>query len=38
MRAADLDRRLAGLERDPEAGESRPVVHARIEQRLDKAG
>jgi hypothetical protein len=35
---AKLDRRLAELERDPEAGESWPVVRARIEQRLDKAG
>ena len=36
--AAELDRRLAALERDPEAGESWQVVRARIEQRLDKAG
>jgi len=36
--AAELDRRLADLERNPEAGESWSVVHARIEQRLDKAG
>lgn len=36
--AVELDRRLADLERDPDAGESWPVVRARIEQRLDKAG
>ena len=36
--ASELDRRLAELERDPEAGESWPVVRARIEQRLDKDG
>ena len=36
--AAELDRRLAELARDPEAGESWPVVRARIERRLDKAG
>ena len=36
--AADLDRRLAELERDPGPGESWPVVCARIEQRLGKAG
>lgn len=36
--SAELDRRLAALARDPEAGESWPVVRARIEQRLDKAG
>ncbi len=36
--AAELDRRLADLELDPETGESWPVVRARIEQRLDKAG
>jgi putative addiction module component (TIGR02574 family) len=36
--ASELDRRLVELERDPEAGESWPVVRARIEQRLDKAG
>ena len=36
--SAELDRRLAALTRDPEAGESWPVVGARIEQRLDKAG
>ena len=36
--AAELDRRLAELERDPEAGESWPAVRARIAQRLDKAG
>lgn len=33
----ELGRRLAELERNPEAGESWPVVSARIEQRLDKA-
>ena len=36
--AAELDRRLADLERDPESGESWTAVRARIEQRLDKAG
>lgn len=36
--AAEIDRRLAELELDPDAGESWPVVRARIEQRLDKAG
>ena len=36
--AAELDRRLAALERDPEAGESWAVVRERIEERLDKAG
>jgi putative addiction module component (TIGR02574 family) len=36
--AAELDRRLADLERNPQAGESWSVVRARIEQRLDKAG
>jgi putative addiction module component (TIGR02574 family) len=36
--AAELDRRLADLAGDPEAGEDWPVVRARIEQRLDKAG
>ena len=36
--SAELYRRLAELERDPEAGESWPVLRARIEQRLDKAG
>ena len=36
--AAELDRRLADLEHNPEAGESLSVVRARIEQRLDKAG
>jgi len=35
--AAELDRRLTDLERDPEAGQSWVVVRARIEQRLDKA-
>jgi putative addiction module component (TIGR02574 family) len=35
--AAELDRRLDDLERDPDAGESWPVVRARIEQRLHKA-
>lgn len=35
---AELDQRLVDLECDPEAGESWPVVRARIEQRLDKAG
>jgi len=36
--AAELDRRLADFERDPQAGASWPEVRARIEQRLDKAG
>jgi putative addiction module component (TIGR02574 family) len=36
--AAELDRRLADLARLPDAGESWPVVYARIEQRLHKAG
>jgi putative addiction module component (TIGR02574 family) len=36
--AAELDRRLADLAHDPEAGTDWPVVRARIEQRLDKAG
>lgn len=35
---AELDRRLAELGRDPQAGESWPVVRERIEQRLGKAG
>ena len=35
---AELDRRLADLERDPGAGESWETVRARIEWRLDKAG
>ena len=35
---AELDRRLADLAREPDAGESWEVVRARIEQRLDKAG
>ena len=36
--AAELDRRLADFERDPQAGASWQEVRARIEQRLDKAG
>jgi len=36
--AAELDRRLADLARDPDAGDSWEVVRGRIEQRLDKAG
>ena len=36
--AAELDRRLADLERDPQAGASWQEVRARMEQRLDKAG
>ena len=35
---AELERRLADLERDPGAGEPWEVVRARIEQRLHKAG
>jgi putative addiction module component (TIGR02574 family) len=36
--AAELDRRLAELARDPGAGETWDVVRERIEQRLHKAG
>jgi len=36
--SAELDRRLADLERDPSAGESWSVVRARVEQHLGKAG
>jgi putative addiction module component (TIGR02574 family) len=36
--AAELDRRLAELARDPGAGETWDVVRERIEQRLQKAG
>lgn len=36
--AAELARRLADLERDPESGESWPAVRARIEQHLEPAG
>ena len=36
--AAELDRRLAELARDPEAGESWQVVRERIERHLGKAG
>ncbi len=35
---AELDRRLADLERDPDAGESWDVVRARVEKRLAQAG
>ena len=35
---AELERRLADLERDPGAGEPREVVCVRIEQRLSQAG
>lgn len=35
---AELDRRLADMERDPGAGDSWETVRARIESRLDKAG
>jgi putative addiction module component (TIGR02574 family) len=35
---SELDRRLADLERDPQAGASWQEVRARIEQCLDKAG
>jgi putative addiction module component (TIGR02574 family) len=35
---AELDRRLADLERDPGAGESWDVVRTRIEKRLSQAG
>ena len=34
---AELDRRIADLERDPQAGESWEVVRERIEKRLDTA-
>jgi putative addiction module component (TIGR02574 family) len=33
---AELDRRLADLERDPGAGEPWDVVRARLEKRLDR--
>jgi len=35
---AELDCRLADLERNPDAGESWDVVRARIENRLAQAG
>jgi putative addiction module component (TIGR02574 family) len=35
---AELDRRLADLERDPDAGESWDIVRARVEKRLAQAG
>jgi putative addiction module component (TIGR02574 family) len=35
---AELERRLADLERDPGEGEPWEVVRARIEKRLSKAG
>jgi len=35
---AELDRRLADLERDPDAGESWDVVRTRVEKRLAQAG
>ena len=35
---AELDRRLADLERDPGAGDSWGTVRSRIEGRLDQAG
>ena len=35
---SELDRRLAELARDPDAGESWEAVRGRVEQRLDKAG
>lgn len=34
----ELDRRLAELARDPDAGESWEVVRGRVERRLHKAG
>jgi putative addiction module component (TIGR02574 family) len=34
--AAELDHRLAGLARDPDAGEPWEVVRRRVEQRLDQ--
>ncbi len=36
--AAELDRRLAALECNPESGESWPLARARLEQRLGTAG
>jgi putative addiction module component (TIGR02574 family) len=35
---AELERRLADMERDPQAGDSWETVRARIEKRLSKAG
>ncbi len=35
---AELDRRLAALARDPDAGEPWEVVRARVERRLGAAG
>ena len=35
---AELDCRLADLERDPDAGESWDVVRTRVEKRLARAG
>jgi putative addiction module component (TIGR02574 family) len=35
---AELDRRLADLERDPDAGESWDIVRPRVEKRLAQAG
>ena len=35
---AELDRRLAELARNPDAGEPWEVVRGRVERRLDKTG
>jgi putative addiction module component (TIGR02574 family) len=35
---AELERRLADMERDPQAGDSWETVRARIEKRLSQAG
>jgi len=35
---AELERRLADMDRDPQAGDSWETVRARIEKRLSKAG
>ncbi len=36
--AAELDRRLAALARDPEAGEPWEAVHGRVDRRLGTTG
>jgi putative addiction module component (TIGR02574 family) len=38
VQAAELDRRLADMDREPRAGDSWETVRARIEKRLSKAG
>lgn len=35
---AELERRLADMDREPQAGDSWEIVRARIEKRLSKAG